>query len=112
MSTIETLECNLKYLRTMRQFAREDERHALEGEILEFENQVETLKAERDRLPPTRAHAKAMRKRHYFTGVPCDKGHISRRRTRNYECKRCHKLSEIERVRNERKATKEAQNGN
>lgn len=112
MTTIETLEHNLKYLRTMRQFTREDERHALESEILDVENQVETLKAERDRLPPTRAHAKAMKKRHYFTGEPCEMGHIARRRTKNYECKRCHKLSEIERARNERKAIKEVQNGN
>lgn len=100
MHTIAHNEQHLTYLRTLRHMTYDaDELQALEEEILQCENENATLKAQRDRLPPSRAHAKAMRKRHYFDGSPCAQGHIAKHLTRNYECMRCRKIAEMKRRR-------------
>lgn len=112
MTTIRELEYNLDHLRIMRKFTHADDIPALEVEILEAQNQLAKAKAERDRLPPSRAHAKAMRKSYYFDGIPCPMGHIAKKRTSNYSCMRCKKISDMERRRDKVKAKKEAQNDN
>lgn len=100
MDTIERNEQHLRYLRVSRRVTHgADELQALEEEILQCENENTTLKAQRDRLPPSRAHAKAMRKRYYFDGSPCAQGHIAKHLTRNYECMRCRKIAEMKRRR-------------
>lgn len=107
MPTIDELEYNLDHLRILRKFTHADDMQATETEILETQNELATLKAERDRLPPSRAHAKAMRKSYYFDGIPCPMGHIAKKRTSNYSCMRCKKISDMERRRAKVKAKKE-----
>ena len=42
-------------------------------------------------LPGSRAEARAIGASHYFSGVPCKRGHLSRRRTESATCLECFK---------------------
>ena len=43
-------------------------------------------------IPIDKSTAKRLKLKEYFTGIPCSKGHVSKRLTRNDECVECKKL--------------------
>ncbi|HMN14543.1 MAG TPA: HNH endonuclease signature motif containing protein [Bellilinea sp.] len=47
-------------------------------------------------LPHTRAEAKAIGSKHYFTGDACKHGHVAKRRTSNGRCDVCETLQRLE----------------
>ena len=51
----------------------------------------------------SRDQAKLDGDRHYFTGLPCEKGHISKRYTRDGLCVMCGNIKSIEYVKNNKK---------
>ena len=43
-------------------------------------------------LPKSRKEAIDLGELYYFTGIPCKRGHIDKRRTHNWECYSCIKI--------------------
>jgi len=51
-------------------------------------------------LPATPSEAKKIGSKYYFTGIPCKRGHVSKRRTSNAGCTECQKEMALWRFRN------------
>jgi hypothetical protein len=47
-----------------------------------------------DHLPKTRKEAREKNSSFYFNGLPCPKGHISKRYTNNSTCRECEKIAQ------------------
>ncbi|QOD65824.1 HNH endonuclease [Ochrobactrum sp. MT180101] len=53
------------------------------------------MKADNDNLPSSKMEAKAIGSKHFFTGEPCKRGHISKRYTSTGQCAECQYLHRL-----------------
>lgn len=60
------------------------------------------------RLPPTRAEARALGSRYYFTGEPCCNGHVTARVTSEKKCIECRRAASARKYRRNPEPTRRA----